>query len=66
MIAYRAKGLSIGVYRLIGTFRAYGGLSRWSCVLFVPVELMGAWVGCCFIIFDKFRFRSKSVHLSYP
>jgi len=62
--AYGARGLLIGVYRLIGTFRAYRGLSRWSCVLFVPVELMGAWLGCCFIIFDKFRFRSRSVHLS--
>jgi len=66
VIAYRAKGLSIGVYRLIGTFRAYGGLSRWSCVLFVPAELMGAWLGCCFIIFDAFRFRSRLVQLSYP
>ena len=66
MTAYGVRGLLIGVYRLIGTFWAYGGLSRWSCVLFVPAELMGAWLGCCFIIFDKFRFRSRSVNLSYP
>ena len=66
MTAYGAKVLPIGEYKLIGTLRAYGGLSRWSCVLFVPAELMGAWLGCCFIIFDKFRFRSRSVHLSYP
>jgi len=61
-----ARGLPIGVYRLIGTFRAYGGLSRWSCVLFVPTELMGAWLGCCFIIVDKCRCRSGLVQLSYP
>ena len=66
MAAYGARELPIGVYRLFGTFRAYGGLSRWPCVLFVPAELMGAWLGCYFIIFDKFRFRSRSVHLSYP
>ena len=66
MTSYGARGLPIEVYRLIGTFQAYGGLSRWSCVLFVPAELMVSWVGCCFIIFDKFRFRSKSVNLSYP
>ena len=65
MTAYGVRGLPIGVYRLIGTFRAYEGLSRWSCVLFVPGELMGDWLGCCFIIFDKFRFRSRSVHLSF-
>ena len=66
MTTYGARGLPIGVYRLIGTFSAYEGLRMWSCVLFVHAELMGAWLGCCFIIFDKFRFRSRSVHLSYP
>lgn len=66
MTACGARGLPIGVYKLIDTFRAYGGLSRWPCVLFVPIELMGAWLGCCFIIFDKFRFRSRLVQLSYP
>uniref|UniRef100_M1DS77 Uncharacterized protein n=1 Tax=Solanum tuberosum TaxID=4113 RepID=M1DS77_SOLTU len=59
MIAYGARELPIGVYRLIGTFRAYGVLSRWFCELYRPAELMGAWVGCCFIIFDKFRFKSR-------
>ena len=65
MTAYWARGLPIGVHRLIGTFWAYGGLGRWSWVLFVPAELMGAWLGC-FIICDMFRFRIRSVHLSYP
>ena len=40
MTSYGVRGLPIGVYRLIGTFQAYGGLSRWSCVLFVPTALM--------------------------
>ena len=56
MTAYGARGLPIRVYRLIRTFRAYGDLSRLSCVLLVRAKLMGAWLGCCFIIFDKFRF----------
>ena len=64
MTAYGARGLPIGVYRLIGTFQAYEGLSRWSCVLFVPVELMGAWLGCCLIIFVFFRFSSGLACLS--
>ena len=59
MTAYGARGLPIGVYRLIVTFWAYGGLGKWSCVLFVPAKLMGAWLGCFFISFDKFRFRSR-------
>jgi len=49
--AYGARGLLIGVYRLIGTFRAYGGLSKWSCVPFVPIELMGGLVRLLFYYF---------------
>lgn len=64
MIAYISRGLPIEVSRIITTFRAFGGLNRWSCVFFVPFDLMGALLGCCFIVFVDFRFTSRSVHLS--
>lgn len=48
MITIGARVLLIEVCTLVVTFRAYGSISRWSCVLFVTVGLMGAWLDCFF------------------